>query len=246
MPAFLKNHPFAVEAFFETSLVLTYAVPVQALASRIPAGLQLDTLHNTWGFIAVAMVRTKHLRPKGFSRFIGHDFFLTGYRIFVTTRTRQGKHLRGLYILRSETDSPCMTRLGNIFTHYQYTTTDIQYTEKDNIITVQSAASRLNIAIQTSGHETPLPPGSPFADEKEARRFAGPLPFTFTALPQPNNFLIIEGVRQQWTPHPVRVIQNEVGFLQDLGLPHYVLANAFCIHNVPYYWKKGKKEVCLP
>ncbi len=64
MRAFLKNHPFAVEALFETSLVLTYAVPVQQLARFIPTGLQADTLHNTWGFVAIAMVKTKRCAPK--------------------------------------------------------------------------------------------------------------------------------------------------------------------------------------
>lgn len=245
MRAFLKNHPFAVEAFFETSLVLTYAVPVQQLARFIPTGLQADTLHNTWGFVAIAMVKTKALRPKGFPGFMGNDFFLIGYRIFVTCRTA-GKRLRGLYILRSETDSARMTRLGNIFTHYQYTTTDIQHTQTAETLTVQSNASQLNIMVSTSTTETRLPPGSPFADWKEARRFAGPLPFTFTPLPEQQTFLVIEGVRRQWVPQPVQVLHHEAGFLKTLALQDAVLANAFSITNVPYYWKKGRKISCTP
>ena len=31
MVAFLKDHPFAVEAYFESSLVLTFAVPKEQL-----------------------------------------------------------------------------------------------------------------------------------------------------------------------------------------------------------------------
>jgi len=245
MREYLKNHPFAVEAFFETSLVLTYAVPVQRLASYIPDGLHADTLHNTWGFVAIAMVKTKDLRPKGFPRFMGNDFFLTGYRIFVTGRTG-GKRLRGLYILRSETDSTRMTTMGNIFSHYQYSTTDIQYTKTVDTLTIQSKASRLNITVDTIATETPLPTGSPFADWKEARRFAGPLPFTFTPLAEQHSFLVIEGVRQQWVPKPVKVLHHEAGYLKTLGLEDAVLANAFSITNVPYYWKRGKKILCTP
>lgn len=123
--AFLKNHPFAVEAFFESSLVLTYAVPKEYLQTFIPECLQLDTFKNKWAFIAVAIVKTKELRPKGFPKFMGNDFVLTGYRIFVRYTTSQGKHLRGLYIIRSETDKKKMEFWGNIFTHYNYGTTDI-------------------------------------------------------------------------------------------------------------------------
>ncbi|MEI9946357.1 MAG: DUF2071 domain-containing protein [Chitinophagaceae bacterium] len=90
MLSFLKNHPFAVEAFFESSLVLTFAIPKEQIQHLIPPCLQLDTLKDKWAFIAVAMVQTKGLRPKGFPKFFGNDFFLIGYRVFV----RYEKHSR--------------------------------------------------------------------------------------------------------------------------------------------------------
>src|SRR6185295_4399693 len=121
MLSFLKNHPFAVEAFFESSLVLTFAIPKEQLQALIPECLELDTLNDQWAFIAVAMVRTKSLRPKGFPKIMGNDFFLIGYRVFVRYTNQAGKRLRGLYILRSETDRRRMALLGNIFTHYNYT-----------------------------------------------------------------------------------------------------------------------------
>lgn len=40
---FLKNHPFAVEAFFDNSLVLTFAVQKEQLQNFIPECLELDT-----------------------------------------------------------------------------------------------------------------------------------------------------------------------------------------------------------
>ena len=53
--SFLKNHPFAVEAFFESSLVLSYAVPKEELIKLIPSCLEPDTFNDTWGFLAVAI-----------------------------------------------------------------------------------------------------------------------------------------------------------------------------------------------
>lgn len=242
MLSFLKNHPFAVEAFFENSLVLTFAVHREQLKTYIPECLQLDTFNDKWAFIAIAMVQTKALRPKGFPKFMGNDFFLIGYRVFVRYTNKAGKNLRGLYILKSETDKKKMEFIGNIFTHYNYTTTDIFKNKKINSEEIISTKSKFKITIDTTDEKVSLPQNSPFIDWKEARRFAGPLPFTFTYNPVTKEVLIIEGVRQNWSPVPVKVIEYDFEFLNSLKLKDPILANAFVIKSIPYYWKKGKIE----
>jgi uncharacterized protein YqjF (DUF2071 family) len=242
MLSFLKNHPFAVEAFFESSMVVSFAVPKEQLRSLVPECLELDTFQDKWAFLAVAMVQTKGLRPKGFPRLLGDDFFLTGYRVFVRYTNNAGKRLRGLYILKSETDKKKMQVMGNIFTHYHYTTTDITRKEEGHRIRFSSVKSGLDIVVDNAVADISLPEGSPFTDWKEARRFAGPLPFTFTYNPSSKKVLIIEGVRENWTPEPVRIISWKVAFVDSLMLKDVVPANAFIIRNIPYYWKKGKIE----
>lgn len=243
MLSFLKNHPFAVEAFFESSLVLTFAVPKEQLQSLIPECLQLDTFQDKWAFVAIAMVQTKDLRPKGFPKFMGSHFFLIGYRVFVRYTNHAGKSLRGLYILKSETNKKKMEFMGNIFTHYNYTTTDITQTEQVNTKEISSINSKFKIKIDKAEEGISLPEHSPFADWKEARRFAGPLPFTFTYNKETKEVLIIEGVRKNWKPNPVKVMDYEFDFLSSLKLENSFLANAFIIKNIPYYWKKGKIEL---
>ncbi len=243
MRSFLKNHPFAVEAFFESSLVLTFAVAKEALQSLIPPCLTLDTFQDKWAFVAVAMVQTKDLRPKGFPTFMGNDFFLIGYRVFVRYTNKDGKNLRGLYILKSETDKKKMEFMGNLFTHYKYTTTDITKTEKENSIEISSIHSNFKISISKATENISLPEHSPFIDWKDARRFAGPLPFTFTFNKETNEVLLIEGVRQNWKPEPVQVIDFSFEFIDSFKFENAVLANAFEIKNIPYCWKKGKIEI---
>ncbi len=243
MSSFLKNHPFAVEAFFESSLVLTFAVPKEEVQNLIPECLELDTFQDKWAFIAVAIVQTKNLRPKGFPKFMGNDFFLIGYRVFVRYTNNVGKKLRGLYILKSETNKKKMQFLGNIFTHYNYTTTDINQKKEKKSEEIHSIQSKFKIIIDKANEEVDLPENSPFENWKEARRFAGPLPFTFTYNKEKREVLIIEGVRQNWTPNPVRVIHYSLDFLNSLNLENPVLANAFIINDIPYYWKKGKREI---
>jgi uncharacterized protein YqjF (DUF2071 family) len=243
MLSFLKDHPFAVDAFFQSSMVFTFAIPKAQLESLIPDCLQLDTFDDKWAFVAIAMVQTKDLRPKGFPKFMGNNFFLIGYRVFVRYTTIAGKKLRGLYILKSETDKKKMEFFGNLFTHYNYTTTDIQQTNDLNKITIHSKNSKFQVQVEMSEGEIPLPKNSPFADWKEARRYAGPLPFTFTYNEEKKEVLIIEGVRENWTPKPVKVIDYHFSFLAAIQLENPVLANAFIIENIPYWWKKGRKEI---
>lgn len=261
MLSFLKNHPFAVEAHFESSLVFTFAVAKEEVQPLIPSCLQLDTFKDRWAFIAVAMVQAKGLRPKGFPGFVGNDFFLVGYRVFVRFTSaswghearhdgvscgyepRRHKSLRGLYILKSETNKKKMEILGNLFTHYNYTTTDIRKTIQNETTEIRSHQSGFNVSIEnTPGENIPLPSGSPFNDWKEARRFAGPLPFTFTYNPSKKTVLIIEGVRENWKPVPVKVNQYHFSWLDQIKMGAPKLASAFIIKDIPYYWKKGKIE----
>jgi len=242
MFSFLKNHPFAVEAFFESSIVLTFAVPKEELQSLIPACLGLDTFNDKWAFVAVAMVQTKDLRPKGFPKFMGNEFFLIGYRIFVRYVNNAGKNLRGLYIIKSETNKKKMEVMGNVFTHYNYTTTDIEQSKVGNRFRIASNKSNFRIEIETGNGEVALPQYSPFNDWKEARWFAGPLPFTFTYNELSKEVLIIEGVRQHWQPAPIKVISHDISFLLSLQLKEFHLANAFIVQNIPYHWKKGNVE----
>lgn len=239
---FLKNHPFAVEAFFDSSIVLTFAVPKEQVAHLIPECLELDTYQDKWAFLAVAMVQTRNLRPKGFPEFMGNNFFLIGYRLFVRYKNEAGKRLRGLFILKSETDKRKMELLGNVFTHYNYTTTDISIRSEEGLKTIHSQKSRFELVIEQTSHDVPIPEDSPFTDWKEARRFAGPLPHTFTFIKENSTVLTIEGVRQNWTPEPVKVKSYSIEFMKSLNLENVVLANAFEIKNIPYYWKKGKIE----
>jgi hypothetical protein len=242
MLTFLKNHPFAVKAFFEHSLVITYAVAKDELKPLVPECLDLDTYDDKWGFVAVAFVSTRRLRPAAFPGFLGNDFFLAGYRIFVRYKTREGKRLRGLFILKSETNKKQMAVLGNMFTHYNYNVTDIDLKKRNSRMTISSNASALNIEVALKEEESNLPERSPFNSWKEARHFAGPLPFTFTYNSATKDVLIIEGSRKKWLPQPVEIIKADVGFIKEKKFNNVVLANAFLVESIPYHWKKGRMD----
>ncbi len=238
----LKNHPFGVVATLERTVVLSFAVPKVALQRPIPPFLELDTFRDEWGFVAVAIVRTKHLRPVGFPQWSGNDFMLIGYRVFVRYTNRKGKRLRGLYILGSETDKRRMAFMGDLFTRYRYTFKPLSEATVGSRTTVSSPDGSTSVVYDDGARDIALPGTSVFKDWSEARRFVGPLPFTFSQDKSNNSVLIVEGARSDWEPRPVSVQSHAFSFLAGLGLGELRLSNAFVIDGVPYHWKRGVLE----
>jgi Uncharacterized conserved protein (COG2071) len=244
----LKRHPFATKAHFDFSLVLTYALPREILTPLLPPEMTLDT-YEDFGFIAIAMVQTKHLRPSLLPAWLGQDFFLTGYRIFTRYQNHAGRNLRGLKILRSDTDKTSMTMLGNLMTHYNYRKAEVQVTnlapERFELnITTPNAEADLHVVADVSAAAAKLPASSPFPDLRAALRFAGPLPHTFSYEPQTNSVIIIKGVRSEWHPRLVTVEVKKTTFFAQ---PNFrgvtpILASAFYVTNIPYRWERGIVE----
>lgn len=243
----LRRHPFGVEAFFRRSLVLTYAVPASSLGALVGPGLEAD-VHDGWGFVAIAMVDTRSLRPRGFPEWLGRDFFLSGYRVFARF-ARPGKQtLRGLRILRSDTNRRFMASAGNLFTHYNYLLAAVDLTHDERRLEIQirtpSGEADLHVVADLASRPAPLPEGSPFRSMDDARSFAGPLPYTFDYERATGKMVVIKGLRRVWDPQPVRVDVLEATYFDRgplAGLERR-LANAFYLEGVPYAWKPGVLE----
>jgi len=239
----LKRHPIPISAFFRHSLVLTYAFPAEILEPLLAPGLVLDTWRGH-AFLAVALVQTEGLRPSFLPRAMGRNFILTGYRIFTRLAGSQSK--RGLRILRSDTDKPWMVRAGNWLTHYNYHLCQSSLEERGGQLhwTIQTPRGEadLEVVARLSGEPAPLPEGSPFATLAEARRFAGPLPYTFDYEEATGSIVAIRAVRQQWDPQPVEVNVRRNTFLdhEPFRRTSPILANAFHVRDVPYRWLRGR------
>jgi hypothetical protein len=198
MPYWLKRHPFPVVAHFRHSLVLAYAFPEDVLSTLLPAGLTLD-VHEGFGIVAIALVQTESLRPAFMPRICGQDFFLAGYRIFTRFHTSGGRTLRGLRILRSDTDRRIMALFGNLLTHYNYSLASVNLRQTNSMVEIEvsskDGAGDLHVVGDLSGQPTAPPDGSPFVNLTQARRFAGPLPWTFDYESATHSIVLIRGVR---------------------------------------------------
>ncbi len=244
MFAALKRHPFPVVARFERVVAVSFAFPEEALRSMVPKGLSIDSYRGS-GFVTLAMVWTRGLRPEGFPEILGRDFFLAGTRIFTRLRDGEGRNSRGLKIVRSETDKRSMVRLGNVMTGYNYRLVDVSIVKEADetrvVCRVSGGELTLDLCFDSSTRDPGLPEGSPFPDWRTARRFAGPMPFTFS--PQGDgSFVVIEGSRGSWKPRPVEVKSWDVGIFREAPLADFtpVLANAFVVEDVDYRWSAGR------
>ena len=244
----LKRHVFAVDAHFERVVALSFAFPERIVRPLVPSALTIDTFDGL-AFVTVAMVWTRDLRPAGFPKVLGQSFFLAGYRVFATLREPDGRRLRGLRILRSDTDRQRMAWAGNLFTDYRYRRVDVRIHQADGDMRVETRNDvgertlDITYALPADGDATSvsLPSGSPFSDWKAARRYAGPMPFTFSP-ENDSTIIVIEGSRQHWEPRPIAVRSWWVGMFEESPLREAtpILANAFTVADVPYRWKRGR------
>jgi hypothetical protein len=235
----LKRHPFPVVAHFDRVMAVSFALPAEVLRPLVPEPLEIDTWEGL-GFVTAALVWTRGLRPAALPGFLGRDFFLGGYRVFVRARDHDGRRLRGLRILRSETDRHFMAFSGNLLTHYNYRTIRLEESPGRVRTTRPDGTVTLDLRYDSSAGAG-LPEGSPFPDWRTARRFAGPMPFTFD-LESPGRIVVIEGRRADWTPRPFRVESCRLSLFEE---PPFhgatpVLANAFAVENIDYRWERGR------
>ena len=240
----LRRHPIPVTCHFDQSLVVAWAFPAERLEPMIPSGLTLDTYDDRWGFLAIAIVQTRNLRPNGLPAFVGRDFALTGYRIFVRHSDACGRTRRGLHILRSDTDARSMKIAGNLLTHYDYRLADIDITtERERLdVRIDSADHEADLRVVAHLEDRPaaLPASSPFHSALDARRFAGPLPWTFDHEPETDSIVMIHGQRSAWRPRPVAVDVQSCTFIERLPFAgEALLANAFHVTDIDYGWDRG-------
>lgn len=239
----LKRHPIAMASYFRHCLVVTYALPAEALAPLLPPGLVLDSF-NGYGFVAVALVQVEKMRPAAAPQAIGQSCSLAGYRIFTRFTTPQNVRWRGLRILRSETNSRLIQLGGNMLTHYNYHFARTKFASADVMLQVTSKASdglQLQINARIDRPAQSLPAGSVFSDFTQARRFAGPLPYTFDYERETHSIIAIRGDRPQWNPMPVEVNVHRCDFLAGPQFINHqpILSNAFYVKDIPYRWQQG-------
>jgi Uncharacterized conserved protein (COG2071) len=243
----LKRHLLSMRAWFDFVLSVTYAAPAATLSKFVTPGLHLDDWKGL-GFFAAAFVQTRQMRPALLPRFLGRGYFFGGYRLFCRYRTDDGRELRGLRILRSDTDRRMMASAGNLLTHYNYHVAKVNVQRIDDLLSLRvvshDGCGDAELTAELAGPPDFLPDGSPFSTVHEARRFAGPMPFTFDYEAETNSIIRVEGVRKGWKPRLLPVSVRKLSFLDQKIFADTapLLASCFYLEGIDYHWKRGIRK----
>jgi len=91
--------------------------------------------------------------------------------------------------------------VGNLLTHYNYRRVELVEHREAGIWRVSTrrpgGGQTLDLDVDLVTEVASPPSGSPFPDWHAARRFAGPMPFTFDH-EGGERFVVIEGKRREW------------------------------------------------
>jgi len=229
----LIRHAFPVVAHFDWAVAVTFAAPRGNLERLVAPGLTLDA-DGPNGFLAAACVATRGLRPAGLPRVFGTDFFLAGYRIFTRFMSEEGEQYRGLQILGSETDRWPMVAAGRLLTHYGYRHCRVRVERTEERIAISTSSG---LEIEALAHSSALPPESVFGTWDEARRYAGPAPYTFAA--EDGRIVCVRGARTNWKPRPIGLVRARAPLLETLAGTTLTPAAAFLVENVDYRWERA-------
>ena len=164
------------------------------------------------------------------------------YGVHVDISSRGNHTSLGTTHAERTTDYPVIEGafFGNLFTSYRYRTVDAAF-RLDGELLRADVRPGVGVTADLSQMPAPRPAGSPCGSLKEARRFAGPLPYTFHHEPQTGRLLSVRGRRSTWDPQPVAVEVRELDFVSAGRFgAEPVLANAFYVSDIDYRWERGR------
>jgi hypothetical protein len=226
----LLRHGVPIVAHFDWALAVTLAAPAVSLEPLVAPGLTLDTV-GACGFLAALCVQTYRLRPRGLPTWLGINFVLVAYRVFV--RCDRAGGARGLQILSSETNRSIMALGGGLFTYYAYRKVRARVERAGRMLHVETSSG---FDVTVKDEAPPLPPV--FTDWDQARSYTGPMPFTFASIGSGRAVASIEGTRVHWEPRPVAITTAAIPFFTRL-VPEARPVSAFLMEDVSYEWKRG-------
>ncbi len=234
---------FPIRAHFDFFAVLFFAVDRERVRKLLPTVLNLD-LFEDHALFAVAVVQTKKFRPAFLPAFLGQKFNLVGYRFLTTYQRNDGKTIRGLKIIRSQTNQKIMKWGGDRLSQYKFEYNPIVFEITGNAAKFSGNGIEIGLKLHDDKAAVPLPETSIFPTWQHARKYAGPLLYTFELDASKKQISITEGTRKNWTPKPVEVTHYQLDFLKDpmIAALNPVLSSAFIVRDIPYDWKKAVIE----
>ncbi len=225
-----RNGRLAIASTFFTNTILMYSCEPDDLQRFLCPGVNVDVVGGR-GHFAVAFVDQRSFRPRGLPRRAGRDFYMVEYLVFVTYESSDGRHMRGLYLLQSDTPSRLACVGSRIFSHYRFRKIDLKVIEAGATRRFYSAKAGIDVTVALDA-------------DNEAwahyEQLSKPRSFNFRHLTRSNATLVIRGVLKGWTPRPVAVMNADIAAVTEMGVVFDGQPNAIVVDNVEYLWRNSR------
>jgi hypothetical protein len=232
------TNPFTVQGKIEHCWLFTWRTPIAAAATFLPAPLELVT-HGDFAFWNVVICRINGMRPKGFPRFCGFNYWHIAYRLHAKVRLADNRTIEGLYFVRSDCDRRLMSLVGNCLTDFRFHPAAVRVANTVGIvqaeIDTESASARVHLDLEKPGK---LSPGSPFASVDEAAAFLKYKPFALAPTASGAvNVLAVHRAESAWRHRIVHVGHSEWEFFRGKDATPEI---CFAVDPIEYEWRRGE------
>ncbi len=229
-----RNGRLAITSTFLTNSILMYSCEPDDLERLLCPGINVDLIGGR-GHLAVAFVDQRDFRPRGAPQWAGRDFFMVEYLAFVTYESSDGRQMRGLYLLQSDTPSTLACIGSRIFSHYQFRKIDLRVSETSTTKRFASTKAGIDVTISLDADSR----GDAWAGFEELSR---PRSFNFQHLKRSNATLVIRGVLKGWDPRPTTVLNADVAAVDGMGITFDGPPKAIEVDNVEYLWRNSRVD----
>ena len=229
-----RNGRLAIASTFVTNSILLYSCEPSDLEPLLCPGLEVDAIGGR-GHVAVAFVDQRDFRPRGFPRWLGRDFFMVEYLVFVTYASSDGRRMRGLYLLQSDTPSVLACIGSRIFSHYRFRHIDLRVSEADGSRQFQSTQAGIDVTVSLEP-----PPDRTLGEWFHFDELSKPRSFNFQHLSRSDAMLVIRGVLKGWNPQPTTVLNAELDWVTESGIEFDGPPRSLQVEDVAYLWRNSR------
>jgi hypothetical protein len=234
----LQKNPLPMRGLLERCWLFAYQTPAEDVQPLLPPRLEPVT-HQGLAFWNVVVCRVHSLRPTLLPGWLGLASWHIAYRLYVRFQPQAGDPIEGLYFVRSDCNSRCITLLGNLLTDYHFHSAAIHMREGTSTRTIQvdSPAASAYIALRPKV-PVELPDYSAFASLEEASSFLKYQPAGISIRPDGSaNIVHISRDEGNWQSVPVHVETAQWDFFEQQRAR---LELCFQVDPIKYRWNRGR------
>jgi uncharacterized protein YqjF (DUF2071 family) len=237
--------PVTMKTVFQDLLLLTYSVPPQLLADKLPPYIH-PYIYNDLSYISIVVGNMRGMRLDLLPEFLGTNYYQIVYRAVVCLHDRQGNEHAGVYFLRSDSNDPVMSYFGNRLTefrfhYFQTGAIGLFQRDQDLLVSVQTRDKHGDLLahLRNLGPADSLPPIPGFTSVRAEKDQLVQLFHAYAYDPTHNTIYDLEIERGEWHLQRLQLLDHFSAFFSEGYFPTGTaqpISHVY-IQECSYIWK---------